>query len=71
MNQESGTAAFVDLARLLADAGAGDGPLWTLASEDLNVNLLRFDGGRGVPEHVNEDPYGEGWICLIEPSADG
>jgi glycine cleavage system H protein len=24
-----------------------------------------------VPEHVNEDPYGEGWICVIEPSADG
>jgi glycine cleavage system H protein len=22
-----------------------------------------------APEHVNEDPYGEGWICVIEPSA--
>jgi glycine cleavage system H protein len=21
-----------------------------------------------VPERLNEDPYGEGWICLIEPS---
>ena len=20
------------------------------------------------PERINEDPYGEGWICLIEPS---
>ena len=20
------------------------------------------------PEHVNEDPYGDGWICLIEAS---
>lgn len=20
-----------------------------------------------VPEKLNEDPYGEGWICLIEP----
>lgn len=21
-----------------------------------------------APERVNEDPYGEGWICVIEPS---
>lgn len=21
-----------------------------------------------APERLNEDPYGEGWICLIEPS---
>jgi glycine cleavage system H protein len=21
------------------------------------------------PERVNEDPYGEGWICVIEPSS--
>ena len=20
------------------------------------------------PERINEDPYGEGWICIIEPS---
>jgi glycine cleavage system H protein len=22
-----------------------------------------------MPQRVNEDPYGEGWICVIEPSA--
>ena len=21
-----------------------------------------------APQRLNEDPYGEGWICLIEPS---
>ena len=21
------------------------------------------------PEHINTDPYGEGWLCVIEPSA--
>ncbi|MDH4145503.1 MAG: glycine cleavage system protein GcvH [Acidimicrobiia bacterium] len=21
-----------------------------------------------APERINEDPYGDGWICLIEPS---
>ncbi len=24
-----------------------------------------------APERVNEDPYGEGWICIIEPSSSG
>jgi glycine cleavage system H protein len=22
-----------------------------------------------APEHVNQDPYGDGWICVIEPAA--
>jgi mannose-6-phosphate isomerase-like protein (cupin superfamily) len=55
MSEDGATPAVVDLARLLADTGASDGPLWTLASEDLNVNLLRFADGRGVPEHVNDE----------------
>jgi glycine cleavage system H protein len=24
-----------------------------------------------APQRVNEDPYGEGWICVIEPSRPG
>jgi glycine cleavage system H protein len=24
-----------------------------------------------APQRLNEDPYGEGWICLIEPSDPG
>jgi glycine cleavage system H protein len=23
----------------------------------------------GSPERVNEDPYGEGWLCVIVPSS--
>ena len=34
-------------------ATAGPGPVWTHTSEDLNVNLLAFDAGQGVPLHVN------------------
>lgn len=30
----------------------------------VEVNTDLADG----PERVNEDPYGEGWICLIEPT---
>lgn len=44
----------VDLAALLA-AAAGPGPAWSLETDDLDVNLLRFDGGAGVPEHVNTE----------------
>lgn len=32
----------------------GAGPLWGMASEDLNVTLLAWPAGEGVPEHVNE-----------------
>jgi glycine cleavage system H protein len=24
-----------------------------------------------APQHVNEEPYGEGWICVIEPATPG
>jgi glycine cleavage system H protein len=24
-----------------------------------------------APQHVNEEPYGNGWICVIEPSSAG
>lgn len=63
--------AVVDLGRRLRADPAGDGPIWTLASDDLNVNLLRFDAGRGVAEHVNDEVdvlivvvAGEGAITL-------
>ena len=34
---------------------AGPGPVWTHTSADLNVNLISFDGGAGVPAHVNSE----------------
>jgi quercetin dioxygenase-like cupin family protein len=33
----------------------GQGPIWSLASSDLNVNLVRFNGDGGVPAHVNNE----------------
>ena len=33
----------------------------------LEVNDMLTD----APERLNEDPYGEGWICLIEPDDPG
>jgi quercetin dioxygenase-like cupin family protein len=34
---------------------SGPGPVWTRSSADLNVNLLSFDRGQGVPAHVNDE----------------
>lgn len=35
-----------------------------LAGSIAEVNAELTDN----PEKINEDPYGEGWICVIEPS---
>jgi quercetin dioxygenase-like cupin family protein len=40
----------------LEEVAAGRGVVWTLrTSEDLNANLVRFEDGGGVGEHVNEE----------------
>jgi quercetin dioxygenase-like cupin family protein len=46
----------VNLKDVAASAGDQSGAIWTLdASNDLNVNLVRFGTGQGVGEHVNDD----------------
>lgn len=46
----------MDLRELLATAGDRGGAIWTLeGSGDLNANLVRFDAGEGVGEHVNDE----------------
>jgi mannose-6-phosphate isomerase-like protein (cupin superfamily) len=42
------SAAPVDVAGM-----AGEGPVWGMASEDLNATLLSWGPGQGVNEHVN------------------
>lgn len=44
----------VDFSSVQATEGA-TGPLWTLTSEDLNINLLRFAAGQGIAPHVNAE----------------
>jgi quercetin dioxygenase-like cupin family protein len=36
-------------------AGSGDGPLWGMASEDLNSTLLSWSAGKGTPAHRNDE----------------
>jgi quercetin dioxygenase-like cupin family protein len=44
----------VDLSALSSDGR--EGAIWTLeGSGDLNANLVRFEAGGGVGEHVNEE----------------
>ena len=33
----------------------GDGPLWGMASADLNATLLSWPPGHEVPEHINAE----------------
>jgi len=45
-----GTNQPADLA-----AGSGSGPLWGMASDDLNATLLAWAPGHAVAEHVNAE----------------
>ncbi|MCL4509117.1 MAG: cupin domain-containing protein [Chloroflexi bacterium] len=45
---------MIDLARV-GSALTGPRPLWTDASTDLNINLVRLEPGDGVGEHVNSE----------------
>jgi quercetin dioxygenase-like cupin family protein len=62
----------MDLSELAASAGDRVGVIWTLEySGDLNANLVRFDAGGGVGEHMNEEVdvlflgvAGSGSVCV-------
>jgi mannose-6-phosphate isomerase-like protein (cupin superfamily) len=45
---------MIDVGAVLRRAGA-DGPIWSINSEQLNVNLLRLRTGDGIAEHVNSE----------------
>ena len=49
-------ALRTNLEAIAASAAAREGVIWTLeASDELNVNLVRFGAGRGVGKHVNDE----------------
>ena len=50
------TTICTDLEAVTASAAGREGVVWSLESgSDLNSNLVRFDAGRGVGEHVNDE----------------
>jgi mannose-6-phosphate isomerase-like protein (cupin superfamily) len=32
-----------------------NGPIWSMNSEQLNINVLRFGTGEGIPPHINNE----------------
>ena len=46
----------MDLAGTAAAAGGRTGVIWTLREgSDFNANLVRFEAGGGVGEHINDE----------------
>jgi quercetin dioxygenase-like cupin family protein len=45
---------FIDIAASLRQTN-NNGPIWSVNSEQLNVNLLRLPTGDGVAAHVNTE----------------
>ena len=71
-----GDVVFVQLPEIGAKVAAGDtfsevestksvSDIYApLAGEVVEVN----GGLADAPQNINDDPYGEGWICVIEPA---
>jgi quercetin dioxygenase-like cupin family protein len=49
----SSTGKGIDVVDLLRAQGIG--PVWGIASQDLNATLLVWPPGRGLPEHANTE----------------
>src|SRR5689334_9056094 len=45
---------MIDIAAALRQAH-NDGPIWSVNSEQLNLNLLRLPSGDGVAAHINAE----------------
>lgn len=54
MERQSEGVRVADLVELAAEGSARQ-PAWTQRSDDLNVNLLVWDAGRSVEEHLNAE----------------
>jgi glycine cleavage system H protein len=71
-----GDVVFVDLPEVGTTVAAG-GTFGEVESTKSVSDLYAPVGGTVVevnteladaPNRINDDPYGEGWICVIEPS---
>jgi glycine cleavage system H protein len=77
LQQRSGDIAFAEVKPIGATLSAGD-ELATIETIKVNVVLPSPVTGRVVevnlsmasaPEMVNQDPYGQGWLAVIEAEA--
>lgn len=65
-------AQVIDLAALAAHASANEasGAIWSLASTDLNLNVLHFGDGDGVASHINNEVDVIGLVIAGEGTID-
>ena len=75
LQQRSGDVAFAELASEGSEVTVGDG-IAEIETIKVDFSVLSPVSGTVVeinsaldlgPEIINEDPYGEGWLMLIEP----
>ncbi len=76
LQQHSGDVAFVEV-QPTGSTLAFDGDLASIETIKVDVTLPSPAGGQvasvnpqleDAPEVINQDPYGEGWLCEIEPA---
>ena len=74
LQQRSGDIAFVDVKPEGTKLSAGDEAA-SIETIKVNVNITSPVGGtitrvnplvEAAPETINQDPFGEGWLCEIE-----
>ena len=71
-----GDVVFVQLPEIGAEVAAGDTFSEVESTKSVSDiyapvagEVVEVNGGLAdAPQNINDDPYGEGWICLIEPS---
>lgn len=72
-----GDVVYLELPRVGAKVSAGDSFSEIESTKSVSDIFAPLSGTvvevntdlADAPERVNEDPYGEGWICVIEPSS--
>ena len=79
LQQRSGDVAFAEIKPVGTALAAGD-ELAVIETIKVNISLSSPVAGRVVevnpameaaPEIINQDPYGEGWLAVIEPLEGG
>ncbi len=75
LQQRSGDVAFVEVRQIGTRAAIGD-EIATIETIKVNIALTSPLAGtvvrinpkiEGAPEIINQDPYGDGWLCEIQP----
>ncbi len=76
LQQRSGDVAFAEVNKLVTTVNIGD-EVATIETIKVNISLTSPVRGKVVevnpamataPEAINQDPYGEGWLAVIEAS---